>query len=157
ARSTATSAGRDKRSPTRSANACGSSAATTSVGAPARASTSSRSTRACSSSVRWGSTSSAASWGGCEPLYPAGDRCRLLGCDELLLDDGETAVPEPGIREVDAHHPAQLLGRRRAATRQQVEVGRHELGSTRFVLPVHAERQELPVRVGVDVARRADE
>ena len=38
----------------------------------------------------------------------------FLGVAQLLLDEVQARVPEPGVGEVDADHGAQLLGRARA-------------------------------------------
>ena len=51
----------------------------------------------------------------------------------------------------------ELLGRARAAGRQQLEVGGHERLALLLVAAVDREREQLPVGVRVDVARRADE
>src|SRR5215216_6176212 len=90
-------------------------------------------------------------------LRPAGFARGRLGRRELALDEGEPAVPEAGVGEVDPDDPAELLGRHRAAGRQQLQVRRDELLAVLLVAAVDGECEQLPVGVRVDVAGCVDE
>ena len=90
------------------------------------------------------------------PFAPGVAR-RLLGGRELLLDQHEAGIPETGICEVDADEASELFGRHRPTGRQQPQVVRHKAGALVLVALVDRQRQQLTVRVRVDVARRVDE
>src|SRR5262249_43469195 len=88
---------------------------------------------------------------------PAGAGGGPPGGGPLLRDDLQAAVPEAGVGEIEAHDRAELLRRARAPAGEQLEVLRYELGAALLVGPVDRQRQQLPVRVGVDVPGRAHE
>ena len=64
---------------------------------------------------------------------------------------------KPGSARSQPTMPAQLLRGHRAAGRQQLEVAGHEVRALLLVAPVDRQGEQLPVGVGVHVARRADE
>src|SRR5262249_5089960 len=101
---------------------------------------------------RWGASAAPRS-----RLQPPGLGRSRLRERELALDDVEAAVPERGIRQVDTDDRAEVLGRHRPTGREQLEIARYELRAPLLVLRVHREREQLAVRVGVDVTRRRDE
>ena len=76
---------------------------------------------------------------------------------ELVAHELEALRPERRVLEVEPGDGGQLLGAARAARAEQLEVARHEVLALLEVAAVDAERQQLAVGVGVDVARRADE
>src|SRR5690606_868473 len=76
---------------------------------------------------------------------------------ELGVDDGQARVPEAGVGQVAVDDAAQLLGPAGAAGGQQLEVPGHELVAALDVAGVDGQGEQLAVRVGVDVARGADE
>ena len=76
---------------------------------------------------------------------------------ELVAHEIEALRPERRVLEVEPGDGGQLLGAARAARAQQLEVARHEVLALLEVAAVDAEREQLAVGVGVDVARRADE
>ena len=85
------------------------------------------------------------------------DLDRRLGGLQLLIDDGETAVPEARIGEVAVHDASEFLGAHRTTGAKQFEILRNERITDLLVPLVHRERQQLAVGVGVHVAGGVDE
>src|SRR5581483_4860610 len=80
-----------------------------------------------------------------------------LGLLELVAHEPQAVVPERRVGEVDPDDLAELLGAARAAGAEQLEVARDERLALLEVARVDRQREQLPVGVGVDVARRRDE
>src|SRR5581483_2930411 len=74
-----------------------------------------------------------------------------------VVEDRQAGVPEPRIGDVHADPPDQLVRPRRAARGQEVDVLLDERRALLEVAVVDRQREEVPERVGVDVARRVDE
>ena len=77
--------------------------------------------------------------------------CSGLGGFELSGDDLEPAIPEGGIGEVDTDDGAEVFGGHRTAGGEQLEVLRYERFAMQLVLRLHAQREQLTVRIGIDV------
>src|SRR5438067_637291 len=84
-------------------------------------------------------------------------RSQLLGGGQPLLDKSQACVPEARICQVDSDDRAELLRAPGAAGREQLEVARDELVAVHQVAAVGGQREQLPVRVRVDVAGGVDE
>src|SRR3954447_16930727 len=76
----------------------------------------------------------------------------LLGVVELALDQVEAHVPEAWIGQVDPDDPAELLGREGPAGAQHLHVAGDEALALLDIALVDRQREQLAVRIGVDVA-----
>ena len=94
------------------------------------------------------------------PVAQSAERTRSAACSAASSCSATRSRPrsqKAGIGEVDADDPTELLGRAGASAGEHLEVVGDDLLAALDVEPVNGERQQLAVRVRVDVARRADE
>src|SRR4051794_24486778 len=87
-------------------------------------------------------------------LQPAHVPRGLLGVGERATDEVQAAAQEAGVREMEADDLPALPRRGGPAGAEQVEVGGDEALALLLVARVDRQREQLAVRVRVDVSRR---